>query len=828
MAVGVVRGSKVFVIILILIFLSFLGSQRRSEPVEESVRGEPETIIVDIKGNGDYTSIQSAIDNANPGGTIYVWTGVYYEVIIIDKPLSLIGNGSFNTVITRNKGFEIVSITSNNVSINGFSVTTNNNSSVGCKGISLVNIQFCNIKNINCSNSEWGIYLKNSNSNKIINNIFVNTKHGIYLSNSDSNINSNNTFKLCSFCITNSGSNSNSIFNNTFMLAKGNDISISYSFSNIVKNNKLDSGGISIFGDKITQWNTHTIDTTNNIKEKPIYYLKNKTSGIIPIDVSQIILANCSNIIIKNHEFSFTDNSINLGFSNNNLIENNNLILKDDYIKLAYSHSNNIINNCGGLELFESNNNTISNYSRNKNNGWFLSSYSHSNTYINNSINKGIFILACNSTKIIDNKFYSCGMRFYGISNYDWDSLFLLNNTVNGKPLYFFKNLTASEIPKDGGEYIFYNCSKIVVENQVFNDTSCGIIIGYSDNMTVKNNKFLKNREAIVVQNSESNKFKNNYFSNNKECIELIYSNNNIIKDNNCMNISAICIALADNSNFNIIKENKCDSSDISIFIRDSNHNEIINNSCNFNNDTGIFFYRSDSNIIINNSCNFNKKWGMSIYGSFNLIEKNSCSDNDEGIYCYGDLNDIINNVCSANQRNGVAIGGSSNLLDGNNFSKNEIGMSLNSISYNNRITNNLISLNLKYGILIGMECENNRIFFNQIFFNKGQVYDQGKNFWNNSFQKGNYWSDYKGVDNGANGRVKGDGIGDTKIPHLDVDNYPFVNPDIDSINGGSGGGNGSRGLWGDLSICRISSILLILIMLILFLILRRIFRRNK
>jgi hypothetical protein len=50
-------------------------------------------------------------------------------------------------------------------------------------------------------------------------------------------------------------------------------------------------------------------------------------------------------------------------------------------------------------------------------------------------------------------------------------------------------------------------------------------------------------------------------------------------------------------------------------------------------------------------------------------------------------------------------------------------------------------------------------------------------NLWNNSDEEGNYWSDYTGVDNGANDRLAGDGIGDTKIPHpgAGCDYYPMM-----------------------------------------------------
>ncbi len=49
-------------------------------------------------------------------------------------------------------------------------------------------------------------------------------------------------------------------------------------------------------------------------------------------------------------------------------------------------------------------------------------------------------------------------------------------------------------------------------------------------------------------------------------------------------------------------------------------------------------------------------------------------------------------------------------------------------------------------------------------------------NVWNDG-ARGNYWDDYVGFDDGSNGRVAGDGVGDTALPHHGVDNFPLVQP---------------------------------------------------
>ena len=57
------------------------------------------TIIVDINGDGDYTSIQSAVNSASAGDTIRVYDGTYNENVTIDKTISLIGNGTTKTSV---------------------------------------------------------------------------------------------------------------------------------------------------------------------------------------------------------------------------------------------------------------------------------------------------------------------------------------------------------------------------------------------------------------------------------------------------------------------------------------------------------------------------------------------------------------------------------------------------------------------------------------------------------------------------------------------------------------------------------------------------------
>ena len=293
--------------------------------------------------------------------------------------------------------------------------------------------------------------------------------------------------------------------------------------------------------------------------------------------------------------------------------------------------------------------------------------------------------------------------------------------------------------------------------------------------------------------------------SNNYVGILFDHSSENIIEYNIIGWNDAIGILMM-TADKNYIRNNICNYNQYNaIFARMSNHVEILNNTCNWNNGYSIELDSSNYARVVNNTCTNNED-GMDVWISHwlyianntfssnlwwgfycwevdsSVFFNNTCNNNlfDDGMYISdSDSNNIYNNTCNSNGGDGLNLYFSStNSVYNNNFSNNDNGIWLEDESDDNDIYDNYISSNTNVGIEIGWWSDNNDIYHNMILSNMRQAQDASSNNWDHDGE-GNYWDDYTGLDNGAGGRIAGDGIGDTNIPHptAGFDDYPFIKP---------------------------------------------------
>jgi parallel beta-helix repeat protein len=121
------------------------------------------------------------------------------------------------------------------------------------------------------------------------------------------------------------------------------------------------------------------------------------------------------------------------------------------------------------------------------------------------------------SNNILSNNVMIGGGVYFSIENYDlenWNTHDIdTSNTVNGKPVYYWKNVSGGEIPANAGQVILANCTAVTVEYQTINNVLAGIEIGYSSNNTIRNNTISDGILGMFFDHSDNNTIINNTIS---------------------------------------------------------------------------------------------------------------------------------------------------------------------------------------------------------------------------------------------------------------------------------------------------------------------------
>jgi len=237
-----------------------------------SVGFDGDTLYVGGSGPNNYTTIQSAIDDASNGDTVFVYSGIYYEHIIIYKQISLIGEDKVNTIIDGGGNNSIlweniIRIADDNIQISGLTLRNlpgHTDDGLSCENYDNICIENCIIHT--CYN---GINILNSENVSISNIIFFNNNHldiqnyffsknhiiqGCTFSDSDSSISfdvENGVIKNCLFSNITAWSiiveGNNSLVENNSFFEVGQSIRINSGTNITCRNNIIENsqGGIS-------------------------------------------------------------------------------------------------------------------------------------------------------------------------------------------------------------------------------------------------------------------------------------------------------------------------------------------------------------------------------------------------------------------------------------------------------------------------------------------------------------------------------------------------------------------------------------------------------
>jgi len=302
------------------------SSQSLIGPIVE-VHGHVESfknIVITVPD--DYPTIQKAINHASEGDVIYVRTGTYYENIVVNKTVSLIGKNKINTIIDgRGMGYA-VNVTATKVTISGFTIRN-----AYC-GVQLWRSGGHNISNNIISDNSWqGISLECSTGNYIVGNLITKNKAtawwggiGIHLQ----------TFSRINHIMDNIISNNNW------------GIVLTASDSNILRNNRLVNNSYSF---EVEHFFDNDIDASNTVNGKPIYYLSNQRDLIIdPLtfpDIGYLGIIKSENITVRNLNLTNNGQGILLAYTNNSFIQNLEITSNQIGIHL-YCSDGNLIEKC--------------------------------------------------------------------------------------------------------------------------------------------------------------------------------------------------------------------------------------------------------------------------------------------------------------------------------------------------------------------------------------------------------------------------------------------------------------------------------------------------
>ena len=411
------------------------------------------------------------IQPARAQGTIYIRADGS-----IDPPTAPIQRDEDFYTLTGNISdpYGIV-IERNDLTLNGAGHAIQGTFYLGSKGIHLVGRTNVTIKNMEIKGFECGIKLESSSNNSIFEN----------------NMEGDNRY---SGLIITDSSNDNNVFGNN-MTNEEQSIALISSSNNALSGNIMIGGNLVISGPDLSHF-MHSIDASNEINWKPVYYLVNQKDLMI------------NHTTHPNVGFLALVNSTCVSVEGLTMVNGKGLLLA--YTNNSRITGNNITNNWDGVRLVSSSNNSIS----------------------GNNISSN---------------------RFYGVK---FDSSFL--NTVAGNwitnnsygvdfssssfNIFSENNITDSTY---SGLYLFWSSNNTLDENEITNNNYCGVGLYYSSYNMISGNNLTNNNFAGVELTDEANCnqiFENNVANNKQEGVlfSFMYSmhapNNNKLYHNNFIN----------------------------------------------------------------------------------------------------------------------------------------------------------------------------------------------------------------------------------------------------------------------------------------------------
>ena len=267
-----------------------------------------------------YATIQEAINAPETldGHAIFVEAGTYYENVVVNKTVLLIGENRSTTIIDANGIDNVVDVKADGVVIEGFVIQ---NSGYDASGIHVGDCAQVTIRNNTIINNDLaGINVWFSSYNSISENNIRNNYYGIVLQ---------------------------------------------YSVENTLRNNHMSDNkrNFFIWGDTPSYF-YHDIDSSNTVDDKPMCYWLDQHNRSVPSDAGYVALIHSSNITVQNLDLNNNGQGVLLVQTENSIIGGNTITNNRWSVYLLFSSNNTVsenslVNSGSGIYLSDSSTNTI-------------------------------------------------------------------------------------------------------------------------------------------------------------------------------------------------------------------------------------------------------------------------------------------------------------------------------------------------------------------------------------------------------------------------------------------------------------------------------------
>jgi uncharacterized repeat protein (TIGR01451 family) len=615
-----------------------------------------------------------------------------------------------------------------------------------------------------------GIHLNFSNANTVTNNV-VTRNNGLLLLNSSDNVVSENIVQkysgisLYSYSCNNniarnnitdndvgvalySNSSANEVIGNNITRNGGNGIYLAGSQNNIFHDNLLNDNtyGLTVESSSyaINDY-SHSIDTSNMINGKPIYYLVDQHGLVVnPSTCPQIgylALVNCTDITVENADLRNNYKGLMVINTNNSRIVNSNVannIAYGFYLLKSYDNlisGDNISNTYScGLFAFRASGNTMSGNTVTNNSIGIYLSESNNNIVSDNAIatntNRGIWLIDSANNLFLENNISNnskSGISITESAHSSKDNVIANNNITEND--YGIESGLSGYLPHAGTNFTIEN-------NNVKGNTNAGILLYGITDSTISDNVVTNNKLGIYIAASRSS-IRNNTVSNNTENgIYLssvwssgyeLYGSHNTLFDNHAENNGKYGIFLTTSEN--TLSENAATFNKYNFGVEWESGHGLSNyvDSSNSVDGKPVYYWLSQNNKVVPKDAGC-----VIIVSSINItVEDVLLTRNHVGILMANTKNSTIKNVTSTSNYDGIALSLSTyDNISGNAVKNNDRnGIYLHSRSSNNVIGENDVEGN-SGGIFLSESHSN--ILSGNIVANNGygiRVYGSNNNF---------------------------------------------------------------------------------------------------